>query len=174
MVSRKGDKAEACGAWQQSGQINNYLLCSQREQNGDGSRANPSVPVRVHKSVRETSRSTVSKCWHTGIQQDQHRYFMLCPLAEAPLSGHHFRRPCASRLNSTATCLRAGGLHSATFARKQWGKEEARQDLPFSSQNEGFLDMEETTAYLIIGQLPHFHTKGTDNVGNETSLDHLY
>lgn len=33
-VSRRGDKAGACGAWQQSGQINNCPLYSQRKKNG--------------------------------------------------------------------------------------------------------------------------------------------
>lgn len=34
MVSRRGDKADACGAWLQSGQINKCPFYSQREKNG--------------------------------------------------------------------------------------------------------------------------------------------
>lgn len=34
MVSRRGDKANACGAWLQSGQINKCPFYSQREKNG--------------------------------------------------------------------------------------------------------------------------------------------
>lgn len=44
MVSRRGDKAEACGAWQESGQINNCPLYSQREKNG-------SIQEQIHLSL---------------------------------------------------------------------------------------------------------------------------
>lgn len=44
MVSRRGDKAEACGAWQQSGQINHCPLYSQREKNG-------AIQEQIHLSL---------------------------------------------------------------------------------------------------------------------------
>lgn len=44
VVSSRGDKAEACGAWQQSGQINNCRLYSQREKNG-------AIQEQIHLSL---------------------------------------------------------------------------------------------------------------------------
>lgn len=32
--------------------------------------------------------------------------------------------------------------------------------------------MKEATAYLTDDQLPYFHTKGTNNIGKETALEH--
>lgn len=126
------------------------------------SRANPSVPVRVHKSVRETSRSTVSKCWHTGIQRNQHGNLMLYPLP-----GCLLHSLCASWLSSTGIYLKAEALYSATFAKDQWGKTEARQEnCPFSSQSQGFLDMKDTTTHLTANYYIFTQNVLTTHLGN--------
>lgn len=115
MVSRRGDKAEACGAWQQSGQINNCPFYSQREKNG-------AIQEQIHLSpwgfTRVSEKPHGQQSLSTGTQES----------SRISMDTWSFVHPKKLHCQDAvfAACLQ--GLLSATFAKKQKGKQEARQD----------------------------------------------
>lgn len=168
MVSRRGDKAEACGAWQQSGQINHCLLYSRREKNG-------AIQEQIHLSLwgftRVSEKPHGQQSLSAGTQESSRismETWCFIHRQELHCQGAIFTALCVSWLSRTGIYLKAGGLCSATFAKDQWGKTEARRQerLAIFITKWGFPEHERNNC-LLNSQLSYFHTKCTDNTSRK-------
>lgn len=150
MVSRRGDKAEACGAWQQSGQINNCPFYSQREKNG-------AIQEQIHLSpwgfTRVSEKPHGQQSLSTGSQESSRISMDTWSFV------HQSKLHCQDAV--FAACLLEDS-RSAQCYLCQEAEGETRGKarlLQFSSQSEDFLSMKERTAYLIVAHLLFFHKK---------------
>lgn len=149
MVSRRGDKAEACGAWQQSGQINHCPLYSQREKNG-------AIQEQIHLSLwgftRVSEKPHGQQSLSAGTQESS-RISM-----ETWCFIHCQELHCQGAVFTACVLPGWAGLESTwrlkvcavlPLPKTSGGKQrQDKKDWPFSSQSERFLDVKETSAYL--------------------------
>lgn len=172
MVSRRGDKAEACGAWQQSGQINHCPLYSQREKNG-------AIQEQIHLSLwgftRVSEKPHGQQSLSAGTQESSR-------ISVETWCFIHFIRSSTARVPfSQPVCFLPEqdwnppeGWRSVQcyLCQRPVGENRDKKDWPFSSQSEVFLDMKETTACLAASYHISMQNVLTTHVGNiiRTSL----